>query len=258
MPNWASESLVQRIKDKVIESGAEQWARPLWMRISGRKLDQYDTELFEVIARVLRPDSVCIDVGCHKGLILDACIRRAPRGTFHGFEPIPYLAGLLRRKYARNSRVKIHELALSDAAGHATFHINKASMGRSGLKFRSEDGEAAAERQACPVTLARLDDVLPNIRVDFIKIDVEGAELGVLQGASHILARSRPVVAFEHGLGGADVYGTTPGQVFDVFADAGLMVSLMARFLAGQAPLSRAEFCQEFDSHSNYFFLAHP
>jgi hypothetical protein len=91
-----------------------------------------------------------------------------------------------------------------------------------------------------------------------IKIDVEGAELGVLRGALKLLARSRPVVAFEHGLGGANRFGTLPEDVFDLFADLDLQVSLMVRYLANEAPLSRSEFCNQFYSHLNYFFIAYP
>ena len=50
----------------------------------------------------------------------------------------------------------------------------------------------------------------------FVKIDVEGAEEEVLLGALETLRRHRPLVAFEHGLGSADVYGTTPDRIHDL------------------------------------------
>jgi FkbM family methyltransferase len=249
---------LQWVKDRVIESGAERWARPLWMKLSGKRLSPYDAELSGIIARVLKPGSTCIDVGAHKGLILDVFIRHAPQGTFHAFEPLPYLAGLLRRKYRSNPQVKLYELALSDAVGSTTFYINKASMGLSSLSAPVDVDNGAGEIEACTVALARLDDLLPDARPDMIKIDVEGAELGVLRGALKLLARSRPVVAFEHGLGSADRFGTTPEDVFDLFAGLDFQISLMARYSASKPPLSRSEFCNEFYSRSNYFFIAYP
>jgi hypothetical protein len=80
----------------------------------------------------------------------------------------------------------------------------------------------------------------------------------VLRGALKLLARSRPVVAFEHGSGTADRFGTTPEDVFDLFAGLDLQLSLMARYSANKPPLSRSEFCNEFYSHANYFFIAYP
>jgi hypothetical protein len=109
------------------------------------------------------------------------------------------------------------------------------------------------------VDVVRLDDVVPpDARVAFVKIDVEGGELGVLEGARTLLARHRPVVVFEHGLGGADHYGTRPEQVFDLLTDAGLRVSLMSRFLAGEAPYARAEFVAEFERGAQWYFVAYP
>jgi hypothetical protein len=55
-----------------------------------------------------------------------------------------------------------------------------------------------------------------------IKIDVEGAELLLIRGARETIAKNKPVIVFEHGLGGADSYGHTPEQVFDLLIDCGL------------------------------------
>jgi FkbM family methyltransferase len=249
---------VQWVKDRVIESGTERWARPLWMKLTGKQLSRYDAELSTVIARVLKPTSTCIDIGAHKGLILDILIRHAPRGTFHAFEPLPYLARLLRRKYNGDPRVKLHEIALSDAIGRTTFYINKASMGLSGLSAPPDRDTGSKNIEPCTVALAKLDDALPETRPAMIKIDVEGAELGVLRGAVKMLARSRPIVAFEHGLDYADRFGTRPEEVFDLFAGLDLKLSLMARYLANEPAFSRSEFCNEVYSHSNYFFIGYP
>jgi hypothetical protein len=96
-----------------------------------------------------------------------------------------------------------------------------------------------------------------NIR--FMKIDVEGGELGVLRGGFGLLARCRPFIVFEHGLGGSDFYGTRPQDVWDVLVDGvGLEINLMRRWLDGSKPLSRDEFADEFDSGRNFYFMASP
>ena len=133
MNNKQNHSSLQWAKDRIIESGAEQWARPLWMKLTGKQLSPFDLELTKVIARLLKPDSTCIDIGAHKGVVLDLLMRFAPQGTFHAFEPIPYLATLLRKKYRTNGRVSVHEFALSDMAGSTNYYIDTTAMGYSGL-----------------------------------------------------------------------------------------------------------------------------
>src|SRR5690606_22337388 len=68
-----------------------------------------------------------------------------------------------------------------------------------------------------------LDNVLPDdYKPTLIKIDVEGGELRVLEGAKSIIAKTKPVIIFEHGIGASDMYGATPEQVFTLLADCGL------------------------------------
>jgi FkbM family methyltransferase len=218
----------------------------------------YDEQTVQVISRVSRRDSCCIDVGCHHGVILDQMLHCASTGSHLGFEPLPDLAAGLREKYRDDPRVTIHETALGDEEGRTTFCHVVTNPGYSGLRRRhyDHDGEQVVEIE---VNVARLDDVVPGgAQIDFVKIDVEGAELGVLRGGRGLLARCRPHIVFEHGVGAADFYGTRPEQVFDLLDECDLSVSLMANWLDGGPRLSREQFVDEFDSGRNYYFLAHP
>ena len=93
--------------------------------------------------------------------------------------------------------------------------------------------------------------------VEFIKIDVEGAEFEVLQGAWKVLQANKPLVLFECGLGGADVYGTTPDDIFDLFASCDLSISTIEYFNAGKQPFSKIEFNGQFYKNYNIFFIAY-
>ena len=87
--------------------------------------------------------------------------------------------------------------------------------GFSGLKRR--EMAAGEEVREITVETARLDDVLPDgFAPSLLKIDVEGAELLVLRGAAEAVARHRPMVIFEHGVGGFERYGDTPGDLHDL------------------------------------------
>jgi hypothetical protein len=109
------------------------------------------------------------------------------------------------------------------------------------------------------VRTARLDDLVPpEVPVHFIKIDVEGGEFQVLQGALETVRRNRPFIVFEFGLGAADWYGIQPEDMYRMLAGCGLEVSLISEWLAAGASLGEREFAAEFREYRNYCFLAHP
>ena len=81
--------MLQSLKDFAIANGMESWTRPIWDRVVGKRIDPENELTFAVIRRYLQHDSVCIDVGCHKGNILDVMIDQCPSGSFYAFEPIP-------------------------------------------------------------------------------------------------------------------------------------------------------------------------
>jgi FkbM family methyltransferase len=220
----------------------------------------YDAQTAAIASRVLTSTSNSIDAGCANGAILDQMLRCAPGGTHFAFEPLPdHFAGLAK-KYRDDPAVRLFELALSDAAGATKFHHVVTNPGYSGIRRRHYDrsNEQVVE---IAVQMARLDDVLPvGIDIRLMKVDVEGAELQVFRGASAMLRRCRPFVVFEHGIGAADCYGTRPEHVFDLLADCGLGISLMKDWLEQGAAkaFTRPAFSEEFDTGSNFYYLAHP
>lgn len=145
-------------------------------------------------------------------------VRHAPLGRHVAFEPLPDLAAALRAEFPG---VDVRECALYDAPGTLPFHRVRASHWHSGLRAM---GRPADQLDTFPVAVRRLDDVLPDGVVPaLIKIDVEGAEAGVLAGARDTLRRHRPVVVFEHGAHAAHFPGGS-AAVFVSLADAGLRV----------------------------------
>jgi FkbM family methyltransferase len=185
-------------------------------------------------------------------------LRLAPLGAVLAFEPIPALGEELKRSFGARSNVRIHQIALSDRAGTSTFHHAVAQPAFSGLHRRDLAPEQVRE---ISVRTELLDGLVPSsVPIRFIKIDVEGAELQVLRGGIETIRRNRPAIVFEHGLGGADHFGTRPEQVYDLLTvQCGLRLFLMADWLTNSgAPLSRREFCDQFFARSNYYFMAHP
>jgi len=175
-----------------------------------------------LIRRVVRPGMVAIDVGANVGLHtleLAACV--GPGGRVVAVEAEPRNARLLARTVAgagvRN--VRIVEAAATDRTGPVTIHVSAANRGDHRLT-PDEDPRAAV-----PVPGVVLDDVLAGEpHVDFVKLDVQGAELAVLRGLRRTLAQHAAVgVLCELSPDLLRRAGTTPDAVLAELAAHGLV-----------------------------------
>lgn len=241
---------------------AKLFARRVWQLVTrsfrqGAKLNRlYDECTLQIMAKVLSRDSCGVDVGCHKGMFLKSMLALAPEGCHYAFEPIPALAANLRKHFPG---VSVHEIALSDSEGTATFRHVLSRPAYSGLQERDYP-EKKQMIDLIEVKTATLDSIVPaDQKIDFVKVDVEGGEFGVFLGAKKTITTHKPHIVFEHGKGAAPHYGTTPQMVFDLLVgELGLSISLLPAWLATEPPLTRDEFIRQFEDQTNYYFLAHP
>ncbi len=213
-----------------------------------------DQATFKIMKDILKPSSNCIDVGCHKGEIMDVILKYAPSGTHFGFEPIPYLNKNLHSKYG--SKVKIYNYALADFEGTSTFNLVDSNPAYSGLKKRKYD--KVEQDSKIEVSVKKLDDVIAHdIKIDLIKIDTEGAEYQVLQGARKLIEKNKPAIIFEFGIGGSDIYGTTPDMMFAYFESLAMKIYVINKqFNAHTKSVSLQEFNKIFEDNIDYLFLA--
>jgi len=220
------------------------------------KNQEYDYQAYRIMQAYLKSGSNAVDVGCHKGEFLDHFMKFSPAGTHFAFEPIPYYYNHLQDKYGKN--VKVFPYALSNVKSHTRFNYVKNAPAYSGLKKR-EYAVQNPEIEEIEVETELLDNLIPeNIPVNFIKIDVEGAEFLVLQGAVSVLKRNRPIVIFEFGLGASDFYKVQPDDVFKFFTEnCGMRISLMKDFLHQKEALTADAFSKHYFSRSEYYFVAH-
>ena len=215
---------------------------------------KYDRLTKVIIKQQLKPNSNCIDVGCHKGEILDMMLKYAPKGQHFAFEPIPYLYNDLVRKFDRLAT--IYPYALADEKGKTTFNLVKNAPAYSGLKQRHYDIQNP-EIEVIDVEEETLDDLLGDTRIDFIKIDVEGGESGVLKGGKNLLKNNLPTILFECGKGASDYYGTHPADIFSYLTEeTGLRVFTLDAFIKNGKALSLNEFVDCFDTVKEYYYVA--
>lgn len=225
--------------------------------IAFTKNQKYDAQTLKILRKIAHAQMNAIDVGCHKGEVLDTILKLAPQGQHYCFEPLPDLfQGLLNKKYPSNCH--FYDIALSYEKGETSFNYVISNPSYSGLLKRQYD-RPHEEDTLITVKTDLLDNIIPSdLSVEFIKIDVEGAEMLVLKGAKNTITRCRPIIIFEFGLGASDVYGTQPKQIFNFFKECGLNVSLMKHWLENKPPLSMEAFEEQFYTSKNYYFIAYP
>jgi len=147
-----------------------------------------------LVSQLVDRSREAVDIGANIGVYTYRLSRSATR--VHAFEPHPRLFRILAASGLRN--VVPHRVALSSKAGRSTFFIPRASFGELA-------GWGSLVRGRCPSAIEEIPievetatlDSFQIANVSFMKIDVEGHEIPVLQGARETIASSRPAILVE-------------------------------------------------------------
>jgi FkbM family methyltransferase len=179
----------QRTKELLKDAFPSIWLQ--WHMMHRPKSAEQELNFLD---RIVPHGAVTVDVGANCGLYTRRLSRLSRK--VHAFEPSHKMAELLRRTSASN--VSVHEMALSDHVGDADLFIPKDNdqliYGLASLEPRDvSSGQAVFSTK---VSIARLDAVIHE-EVAFVKIDVEGHELNVLNGAVELIEHSQPVFLVE-------------------------------------------------------------
>lgn len=182
--------------------------------VAGSDSDDYyrafrsGADITDSVLLAIRPfvadDAVCLDVGANIGLYSLALAALAPRGRVYAFEPSPGSFDYLRHNVDDNglANVESFKLALgAQAAGTVHFHdipfFTAGSFTVDDDSFLTSEALGSNYFEAPATTLDAFVAEHGLNRVDLVKIDVEGAELSVLDGAKETLSTMRPKVVLE-------------------------------------------------------------
>lgn len=159
----------------------------------------YQADMVALLRRYLRPDSVVIDAGAHVGVITLVAASLCPDGHVYAFEPSPETHGHLVANLAANQAANVTPVAAAvhEADGTLSFNIDEANPSASAVTAAPGVGGASATTSVDAVRLDTWVSQQALARLDFIKLDVEGAELAALAGMAETLTRFRPVLAVE-------------------------------------------------------------
>lgn len=189
----------------------------------------YEPGTWHTIQQVIEPcGRDCIDIGAHVGILTCLIATTVQRpDAVHAFEPDGDNRKHLRRNLKLNgfTAVTVHEEVVCERDGPVMFFTCADTDGghaiwnpaRSRANWRTRRQGGTAKQMIATGT--RLDTL--NLSPQFIKIDVEGAEMLVLKGAKDTIERSRPTVILEINAFGLHQLGSDEAEVRQFFRDLG-------------------------------------
>jgi FkbM family methyltransferase len=181
------------------------WANPRgWQRDS------------EVLERILKPGDVYIDVGANIGhLAIEAALLVGTAGQVYAFEGHPRVCAYLRENVALNrlTNVRIAQLAIGETVGWAHFS-----------DYHADDMNQVVSNGSIEVIMLPLDLIFSELSPTLLKVDTEGYEWFVFQGAKSLLQRTS-FVYFEVWDRHLDKHGLRFSQLYDVLHDSGLTIA---------------------------------
>jgi FkbM family methyltransferase len=172
-----------------------------------------------LLRRLVRPGMHVIDVGANVGLYSLLLARLVEQnGSVLAFEPEPNLCAILRENCLSNdaTNIVLFQCALGRTSGLASFHRSAFNSGNNRL------GRASAGHDAVEVKVECFDDLQPDSKPDFVKIDIQGHELAALSGMERALSASPNVrVLFEFSPAALRRAGTAPDLLLEFFRERG-------------------------------------
>lgn len=172
---------------------------------------EVDSEVGQIAQKLLQEGDVVLDVGANVGLVArQFATYVGPTGNVLAFEPDIKTSVYLKRNVRKLPQVQVHEVALSDANGTASFYLDP----RSGTSNSLAEREVAGDVVTVPCeTLDHFLTSHPFDRIALIKIDVEGAESKVLRGMRETL-KSHPEthIILEFGPHNQEMAGVNPAD----------------------------------------------
>lgn len=181
----------------------------MFQRKLRKVLNKTHEEDFEILPSLAIKKKLFVDIGANRGEAIQSMLMRSPGASIVAFEPNRYLCEKLRSQYGLDRNINIINCGLGNADAvfdlYTPFYNNYMFDGLSSFKeenardwlvnrlynFKKEKLEV--KKMSC--TVKKLDEF--NLQPGFIKIDVQGFEYEVLQGAAETIKKHRPVLLIE-------------------------------------------------------------
>jgi FkbM family methyltransferase len=210
----------------------------------------YEERELELMLELLEPCNTIVDMGANVGWFVMNAARVYPDKTLHAFEPVPKTFEYLRRNLALNriDGVKVYNLAVGEKDQNITLYYYPECSANASA--RNVSGTTHARKIPCRAVSLDSFAREHGLVVDFIKCDIEGAELFAFKGARGVLERDRPMVFSEILRKWSAGFGYHPNDLLDFFAGLGYYCYV----IAGRG-LRRFHKVTDDTAETNYIFL---
>lgn len=184
--------------------GAELYLSPFY-HIDRRILafGTYDEDLHLMLERLLEPGMICMDIGANLGeMAMHMAAKVGVNGRVYAFEPVSAVRERLQRHVERNRVeriVKVVSIALSNQTGTARIHFADTAADNQGLGslVHADTDSLPLAKEVATMTL---DDFVARERIgriDLMKVDIQGAELLLLEGGMSVFKTLSPDLLIE-------------------------------------------------------------
>jgi FkbM family methyltransferase len=176
-----------------------------WGGVRGFEYSEY-----KIFTRLVPVSNLFLDIGANIGYYSCVAKKFNSNMVVHGFEPMPSASKYFKNNCAINgfNDIQVHQTALTNFKGEATFHTNinpkfpnetDFLYGDSSLNSDATGKISRVEIKVKTDTLDNFvnDNLKPGQIIDLIKLDTEGTENLVLEGAMHVLTKHRPIIMSE-------------------------------------------------------------
>jgi FkbM family methyltransferase len=156
----------------------------------------------QTFLNTIKPEWIVIEIGANLGYftnLFQALV--GTNGQLHAFEPVPSTFQQLQSTLPKGrNNCTLYNLGTAKEAGEVIFHVPLKDHGQATMSPHDCKSWKDREIEEVACSVIKLDEFTPVsslTKIDFIKIDVEGAELPSLQGAEHILRKHKPLLFVE-------------------------------------------------------------
>ncbi|MCK6541077.1 FkbM family methyltransferase [bacterium] len=211
---------------------------------------QYEPEYFSMMCRLLEPGMSVFDIGANIGWYSLNFSKVVSDLHVWAFEPVPGTYRELENNIQLNAamRIKPHNLGLSDRTGKLTFFVDP-ELSTSASAVNITEAANAHETECALETMDNFCEQY-GAKPDFIKCDVEGAELMVYRGGKNTLQTHKPIVCTEMLRKWAAKYNYHPNDIITFFKEMGYYC-----FLIQNDYLAPVTVVDETTVETNFIFL---
>ncbi len=238
--------------------------------IDALNFGSYEHTEWSLMTQFVQNGSNVLDIGANYGWYSMGLHKRFPGARIYAFEPVPKTFDYLLKNMALNfgsaasfaelkggyrtfdENVVCYPMGFSKEPGTAKFYVY--DQGSVNASMENVSGRSDVKVVEAPVSTIDHFVSTENIVVDFLKCDVEGAELFVFQGGLKTLQNHKPIVFTEMLRKWAAKFGYHPNEMIQMFESLGYSC-FFGRQVGNTCRLSRLSHMTDETIETNFFFL---